>query len=170
LDSAPSKNEDHTRRRTRYQAASPPASAAPQRRIAPGAIAASNGPSRPQHPVPGVRCALSCPPPATHSPRVRFYRGCYAEKDPRFTVRDRSFLIVAALAFTAILAAYSDHFTNAFHFDDFHTITSNPYVHSLGNLPRFFRDAHTFSILPEHGSYRPLVSASVALDYSLAHG
>ena len=85
-------------------------------------------------------------------------------------MRDRSFLIVAALAFTAILAAYSNHFTNAFHFDDFHTITSNPYVHSLGNLPRFFRDAHTFSILPEHGSYRPLVSASVALDYSLAHG
>ncbi len=85
-------------------------------------------------------------------------------------MRHRALVAAAALAFAALLAVYSNHFQNAFHFDDFHTITGNPSVHSLRNVPRFFTDARTFSLLPDHGSYRPLVTASIALDYWLSGG
>src|SRR5579862_9356862 len=59
----------------------------------------------------------------------------------------------------ALLAAYANHFGNSFHFDDFHTVTGNPAIRSLANVPRFFVDAGTFSILPSHQTYRPLVPA-----------
>ncbi len=70
----------------------------------------------------------------------------------------------------ALLATYWNHFHNAFHFDDFHAITENPAIRSLANVPRFFLDARTFSVLPSHYSYRPLISASLALDYRLGNG
>jgi tetratricopeptide (TPR) repeat protein len=73
---------------------------------------------------------------------------------------------MAGLLF-ALLATYANHFHNAFHFDDFHTITHNPAIRSLANVPRFFTDGRTFSVLPAHYSYRPLISASLALDYWL---
>ena len=82
-------------------------------------------------------------------------------------------LLAAALLaglLLALLAAYANHFHNAFHFDDFHTINENPAIRSLANVPRFFTDGRTFSILPAHYSYRPLVSASLALDYWLGEG
>ncbi len=70
----------------------------------------------------------------------------------------------------ALLATYANHFHNVFHFDDFHTITQNPTIRSLSNVPRFFIDGRTFSVLPTHYSYRPLISASLALDYWLGKG
>src|SRR6516162_3468803 len=70
----------------------------------------------------------------------------------------------------ALLAAYANHFHNSFHFDDFHTITQNPAIRSLAQVPRYFIDARTFSILPTHYSYHPLVTASLALDYWLGKG
>jgi len=70
----------------------------------------------------------------------------------------------------ALFATYANHFHNSFHFDDFHTITQNPAIRSLANLPRFFTDARLFSVLPSHYSYRPLVSASLALDYWFGGG
>ncbi|MGH9598355.1 MAG: tetratricopeptide repeat protein [Terracidiphilus sp.] len=70
----------------------------------------------------------------------------------------------------AVCAVYSNSFHNSFHFDDFHTIVENPYIRSLRNLPRFFTDATTFSVLPANRTYRPIVSASLALDYALGHG
>ena len=70
----------------------------------------------------------------------------------------------------ALLATYANHFHNSFHFDDFHTITENPAIRSLANVPRFFTDGGTFSVLPSHYSYRPLISASLALDYWLGKG
>lgn len=70
----------------------------------------------------------------------------------------------------AVCAAYSNHFHNSFHFDDSHTVIDNPYIRSLANLPRFFTDATTFSVLPANRTYRPFVSASLALDYALGHG
>jgi tetratricopeptide (TPR) repeat protein len=77
--------------------------------------------------------------------------------------------LLAALLL-ALFAAYASHFHNAFHFDDFHTITQNPAIRSLDNVPRFFTDARTFSVLPTHYSYRPLVTASLAFDYWLGKG
>lgn len=78
--------------------------------------------------------------------------------------------IAALAAVAAVCAAYGNHFRNGFHFDDFHTITDNPYIRSLHNIPRFFTDTTTFSVLPANQTYRPLVSASLAIDYALGHG
>jgi protein O-mannosyl-transferase len=72
--------------------------------------------------------------------------------------------------FLAVGAVYSNSFHNSFHFDDSHAILENPYIRSLRNLPRFFTDAKTFSVLPANQTYRPFVSASLALDYALGHG
>jgi protein O-mannosyl-transferase len=78
--------------------------------------------------------------------------------------------ILLPLLLFSVLLAYSNHFENSFHFDDWHTITGNPYVRSLSNVPRFFTDATTFSTLPENRTYRPLLSTSIAADYWLAGG
>src|SRR5437867_3775675 len=72
-----------------------------------------------------------------------------------------------ALLLIALVAAYSNHFHNSFHFDDVHTIVTNAAIHELGNIPKFFRDATTFSSLPSNQSYRPLVSTLLAIDYQL---
>jgi tetratricopeptide (TPR) repeat protein len=76
----------------------------------------------------------------------------------------------AALLLIALLAVYANHFHNSFHFDDAHTIVNNASIRELGNIPKFFRDATTFSALPNNQSYRPLVSTLLAIDYSLGHG
>src|SRR5436190_12071881 len=70
----------------------------------------------------------------------------------------------------ALLAAYSNHFHNGFHFDDAHTIENNAAIRELKNIPRFFTDATTFSSLPSNQSYRPFVSTLLALCYSLGGG
>jgi uncharacterized protein (TIGR02996 family) len=70
----------------------------------------------------------------------------------------------------AVCVAYANSFQNSFHYDDFHTITDNPAVRSLRNVPRFFTDAATFSVLPANRTYRPMVSTTLALDYALGHG
>lgn len=77
-------------------------------------------------------------------------------------------LLIFLLA--GVCAAYSNHFHNSFHFDDWHTIQENPSIRSLKNVPRFFTDATTFSVLPANRTYRPFVSASLALDYALGRG
>jgi tetratricopeptide (TPR) repeat protein len=76
--------------------------------------------------------------------------------------------LIVALA--AVCAAYANSLQNGFHFDDFHTVTDNPAIRSLGNLPRFFTDATAFSVLPPNRTYRPFVSLSLAVDYALGHG
>lgn len=83
--------------------------------------------------------------------------------------RCRQSLWFAALVL-AVCAVYSNSFQNSFHFDDSHTILENPYIRSLRNVPRFFTDTTTFSVLPSNRTYRPVVSASLALDYALGHG
>lgn len=70
----------------------------------------------------------------------------------------------------AVCIVYANHWHNGFHFDDFHTVIDNPHIRSLHNLSRFFTDATTFSVLPANQTYRPLVSASLALDYALGNG
>ncbi len=70
----------------------------------------------------------------------------------------------------ALCATYSNHFQDTFHFDDLHTVLNNPWIRDLRNLPRFFTDTRTMSAIPNNQSYRPLVTASLALDYRLGHG
>ncbi len=82
----------------------------------------------------------------------------------------KSFLLVLGLLL-AVSAAYLNHFHNEFHFDDSHTIVNNrSAIGSLRNIPRFFTDATLFSVVPAGQTWRPLVTASLAIDYWLGHG
>src|SRR5258706_10451521 len=76
---------------------------------------------------------------------------------------------VAGIA-VALTLAYANHFENGFHFDDFHTIVNNPAIRSLANLSRFVTDPSTMTVLPANRAWRPLVTASLAIDYRLAGG
>jgi tetratricopeptide (TPR) repeat protein len=78
--------------------------------------------------------------------------------------------LLLAAVLLAVTATYANHFHNGFHFDDAHAVVDNPSIRSLANLPRFFSDATTFSILPANRTYRPFVSASLAMDYALGRG
>jgi tetratricopeptide (TPR) repeat protein len=69
-----------------------------------------------------------------------------------------------------ILAAYGNSFQNDFHFDDFHSVTGNPFIRELRNVPRFFVDSRLSSTMPDHAIYRPVVTTSLAFDYWLGHG
>jgi tetratricopeptide (TPR) repeat protein len=83
--------------------------------------------------------------------------------------KGRTFLYLFLLI-VATTISYSNHFNNSFHFDDSHTIENNIFIQDLGNIPLFFTDGTTFSSLPQNQSYRPIVSASLALDYWLGGG
>jgi tetratricopeptide (TPR) repeat protein len=82
----------------------------------------------------------------------------------------RRYKIALAAVLLAITAAYANSFGNSFHFDDYHTVVDNPAVRTLNNVPRFFTDTTTFSVLPANRTYRPVVSSMLALDYALGHG
>src|SRR5439155_3033229 len=75
-----------------------------------------------------------------------------------------------AVVLLATVLAYANHFHNGFHFDDFHTVQNNPAIRSLSNIPSFFKDGWTFSVLPSNASYRPLVTTTLAIDYWLSGG
>jgi tetratricopeptide (TPR) repeat protein len=78
--------------------------------------------------------------------------------------------VAALLLPLAVALAYSNHFQNGFHFDDFHTVNNNSYIRSLHNAKLFFTDPSTFSVLPANRTYRPLVTLSLAFDYWLGSG
>jgi protein O-mannosyl-transferase len=83
----------------------------------------------------------------------------------------RLYLALSALGVCALfLVAYSNHFQNGFHFDDTHAIVDNPAIRSVGNIPRYFVDATTFSVLPLNQSYRPVLQTTLAIDYRIAGG
>jgi len=80
------------------------------------------------------------------------------------------FYVCAAVALVAVCAAYTNHFHNSFHFDDFHAVVNNVYIRDLRNMPLFFKDARTASSLPANQTWRPVVMTSLAIDYHLGHG
>jgi tetratricopeptide (TPR) repeat protein len=84
--------------------------------------------------------------------------------------RHGAFAVACLTALALLGSAYANHFANAFQFDSFHVIENNLAIRSLSNIPRFFVDADTFSVLPQNATYRPLLSTSYALDYWLAGG
>lgn len=79
-------------------------------------------------------------------------------------------LSLSVLGLLLVFLAYSNHFENAFHFDDSHTIQNNLYIQDLSNVPRFFIDPSTSSSLPSNQGYRPLITTSLAIDYWLGQG
>src|SRR5580704_10069316 len=82
----------------------------------------------------------------------------------------RKTTILCAVLVLAALAAYANHFNNAFHFDDFHSVSENIFIRDLRNVPRFFTSTEYSSTLVDHRIYRPVVSTTLALDYRLGHG
>ena len=84
--------------------------------------------------------------------------------------RNGGFLAAVLVATALLLAAYSNHFKNGFHFDDRHVIVDNAAIRSLHDVSRFFKDPTTFTSRPQNASYRPLLTTSFALDYRLGDG
>ena len=83
--------------------------------------------------------------------------------------KNNSYFYFSSIALLfAVILTYSNHFHNSFHFDDAHTIENNVFIRDIKNIPRFFTDATTFSSNPRNQSYRPVVSASLAIDYWLS--
>jgi tetratricopeptide (TPR) repeat protein len=82
----------------------------------------------------------------------------------------KGMLAAGLVVLLAVLAAYSNHFRNDFHFDDSHTVINNVYVRDPGNIPRFFTDAQLFSSLRDHQVYQPVTIATLAVDYWLSGG
>lgn len=80
------------------------------------------------------------------------------------------FALSALGVFALLMVAYANHFQNGFHFDDVHAIVDNTAVRSVRNIPRYFTDATTFSMLPLNQSYRPVLQTTLAIDYRLAGG
>lgn len=70
----------------------------------------------------------------------------------------------------AVLIAYWNVPGNAFAFDDVHVIEQNDAIRSLGNIPRFFADSHTSSALAVNADYRPVLTASYAVNYAMSGG
>lgn len=83
---------------------------------------------------------------------------------------DRTIYIAAALVAAVVIAAYANHFYNGFHFDDTHTIVNNIYIRDIRNIPLFFTDAATSSSLPANQAYRPIVTATTAIDFWMGKG
>ena len=76
-------------------------------------------------------------------------------------MRRFAYPIACGAALLATLVVYANHFHNAFHFDDAHTILNNVFVRSVRNIPLFFASPATFSSLPSNQSYRPLVTTTL---------
>lgn len=85
-------------------------------------------------------------------------------------MKKKSLFIYAVLLLLAVTATYSNHFHNGFHFDDYHSIVENAYIRNIKNIPLFFKDGTTSSVLPQNQAYRPIVETSLALDYKLGNG
>jgi len=84
--------------------------------------------------------------------------------------RGSALALSSVALFLAIGLAYANHFDNAFQFDDSHVIEENAAIRDPANVPRFFRDPATGSALPTNRDYRPLLTATFAVDYWLAGG
>ncbi len=71
---------------------------------------------------------------------------------------------IALISLTS-LAVFSNNFQHEFLLDSGHTVSENPTVRSLKNIPNYFVDPETFSTLRDHADYRPVLQTSYALNY-----
>lgn len=81
--------------------------------------------------------------------------------------KNKGILLFSLLLLITLIAAYSNHFNNGFHFDDSHTIEDNVHIRNISNIPDFFSDPKMFSSDPDHWGLRPLVTTTLAVDYWL---
>ena len=72
------------------------------------------------------------------------------------------------VAFMAIVTVlFANSVGGSFHYDDFHSILSNPHIRDLTNIPAFFTDITQFSVDVDKGMYRPLLLLTYAFNYAL---
>ncbi len=78
------------------------------------------------------------------------------------------------LVVVLLFLTYANSLDNDFHYDDYHSIVQNRHIRSLTNIPQFFTDPQTFSMLTQRAMFRPLVLTSYALNHHFgqyrAHG
>jgi hypothetical protein len=101
---------------------------------------------------------------------LKLPEACVEGQDTSSKTSQPSFLVLAFVLLIGTLMTYSNHFRNGFHFDDSHVIVDNVHIRNVRNIPLFFTDGKTFSALPTNQSYRPVVSATLAIDYWLGKG
>jgi tetratricopeptide (TPR) repeat protein len=66
----------------------------------------------------------------------------------------------------AVFLVYLNSLGNAFQYDDKHAIVANPHLRSLAEIPAFFVHPEYFSADPDKAMYRPLLLATLALNYA----
>src|SRR5579872_4037362 len=79
-------------------------------------------------------------------------------------------LVFSLLLVLNVLVAYSNHFGNDFQFDDLSAIPNNAAIRDPHTIVRAFVDPTLFSAAPEQRNYRPVTTASLALDYWIGGG
>jgi tetratricopeptide (TPR) repeat protein len=79
-------------------------------------------------------------------------------------------LVKTAILCCLVWLAYANSLHGPFEFDDWHVIPENPSVRGPSDVPRFFTDVSTFSILPGNRDYRPLFLTSMALSWWVGNG
>lgn len=77
----------------------------------------------------------------------------------------KSMILQLGLLAVLVWGVYANSLHNPFHFDDFHVISDNPAVRGISDIPSFFVDPTTFSILPGNRDYRPVFLTSMALSW-----
>lgn len=87
-------------------------------------------------------------------------------------MRKRKFHSFLKLAFLATLVwlVWWGSFHNPFTFDDWHVIPQNPSVRGPSDIPSFFTDPSTFSLLVGNRDYRPVFLTSMALCWWVGGG
>ncbi len=85
------------------------------------------------------------------------------------TPMTQTILKVCLLA-VMVWGVYWNSFHNPFNFDDWHVIRQNPAVRGPEDIPSFFVDLSTFSLLPGNQDYRPLFLTSMALAWWVGGG
>ncbi len=81
------------------------------------------------------------------------------------SVASRWLPVVFALA---IAGAYANSLHIGFYFDDWHAVAQNPHIRSLREIPRFFTDPDTSSVLPANKDMRPVLLTTLALNYAVS--
>lgn len=92
------------------------------------------------------------------------------KENEKFYTKKTTLNSLAIGLFLLICFTYSNHFTNGFHFDDGHTITSNSYITDIKNIPLFFTDIKYYGTNPGNQGYNPILVTLNTIDYWLAGG
>lgn len=77
-------------------------------------------------------------------------------------------VLAPVLLLGAVVLGFWNTQGNVFELDDWHSITNNPAVRTMGNIPKFFADASTSSILRPNQDYRPILLTTYAINHAMS--